>query len=63
VDGGHPDGLAATAVMAAGPSTGGVGSGVTDVAFTGTSARVSKKENHAEAVSIGQSKASALVNK
>ncbi len=45
------------------PSHGGAESGVTYVAFTGTSARVSKKESHDEAVSIGQAKANALVDR
>jgi hypothetical protein len=42
------------------PTSGGVDSGVTYVAFTGSSAVVSKKEDHAAAVSIGQAKAAAL---
>ena len=36
------------------PSTGGVASGVTYVAFTGKADAVEKKEDHAEAVSIGE---------
>jgi uncharacterized protein YraI len=45
----------------ASPTSGGVDSGVTYVAFTGTAAVVSKKEDHAAAVSIGQQKAADLV--
>ncbi|APR86904.1 secreted protein [Minicystis rosea] len=44
------------------PTVGGVDSGVTYVAFTGTSAVVSKKEDHAAAVTIGQQKAADLVD-
>jgi hypothetical protein len=43
------------------PSIGGVDSGVTYVAFTGTASMVKKKESHAEAVSIGTARADALV--
>lgn len=42
------------------PTSGGVDSGVTYVAFTGTTAVVTKKEDHAAAVTIGQAKAAAL---
>jgi hypothetical protein len=45
------------------PSSGGVGSGVTYVAFTGASALVKKNEDHAEAVRLGQAASSALVVK
>ena len=43
------------------PTHGGADGGVTYVAFTGASARVARKESHDEAVSLGRSKASALV--
>jgi len=36
------------------PSTGGVDSGVTYLVFTGTAARVTRNEDHAEAVSFGE---------
>ena len=39
------------------PRTGGVGSGVTYVAFTGKDDAVTKNEDHAEAVSIGERRA------
>lgn len=39
------------------PSTGGVSSGVTYIFFTGTSGKVTKNEDHAEAVSVGQKRA------
>jgi hypothetical protein len=42
-------------------ASGGVDSGVTYIAFTGSSAVVSKKEDHSEAVQIGQSLSSKLV--
>lgn len=44
------------------PTIGGVDSGVTYVAFTGATAVVTKKEDHAAAVSIGQQRATDLVN-
>lgn len=43
------------------PSTGGVGSGVTYIAFTGEGANVSPREDHAEAVRVGTSLAKKLV--
>jgi hypothetical protein len=43
------------------PTSGGVDSGVTYVAFTGSSAVVPKKEDHAAAVGIGQQRAAQLV--
>ncbi len=43
------------------PATGGVSSGVTYIVFTGTSGKVSKKEDHAEAVSVGQQRAAQLL--
>lgn len=43
------------------PISGGVDSGVTYVAFTGTSAVVTKKEDAAQAASIGASRAAAIV--
>lgn len=43
------------------PSTGGVDNGVTYIAFTGTTAVVKKKEDHAEAVTLGQSLAADLI--
>jgi hypothetical protein len=43
------------------PSTGGVGSGVAYIAFTGSSAVVSVMEDHDEAVQIGIAKARALL--
>lgn len=43
------------------PSTGGVDKGVTYIAFTGTTAVVKKKEDHAEAVTLGQSLATDLI--
>lgn len=39
------------------PSTGGVSSGVTYIFFTGPSGEVTKNEDHAEAVSVGQKRA------
>jgi len=45
----------------ASPISGGVDSGVTYVAFTGTSAIVTKKEDAAQAAQIGASRASAIV--
>lgn len=42
------------------PSTGGVPSGVTYIAFTGVAAEVNKKEDHAEAVAIGKALAKKL---
>ena len=45
----------------ASPTTGGVDSGVTYIAFTGKSAMVSKNEDHAEAVSKGLAAAQALI--
>lgn len=44
------------------PSTGGVGSGVTYIAFTGKSAVVKKNEDHAEAVSVGLAAAQAVLS-
>ena len=44
------------------PISGGVDSGVTYVAFTGSSAVVSKKEDHAAAVAIGEARAADLVD-
>lgn len=45
------------------PISGGVDSGVTYIAFTGASGVVVKKEDHAEAVSIGKARAAALIGK
>lgn len=39
------------------PKTGGIGSGVSYLVFTGTSGIVSKKESHAEAISVGTARA------
>ena len=39
------------------PKTGGIGSGVSYLVFTGTSGVVSKKESHAEATSVGAARA------
>jgi hypothetical protein len=44
------------------PSTGGVDSGVTYIAFTGKSAMVKKNEDHAEAVQVGLSAAQAVLS-
>jgi hypothetical protein len=43
------------------PTVGGVSSGVTYIIFTGTSARVSKNEDHQEAVTLGSQLAQTLV--
>jgi Fungal chitosanase of glycosyl hydrolase group 75 len=43
------------------PSSGGVGSGVTYIAFTGVSASVKKNEDHAEAVSVGRARAAEVI--
>lgn len=43
------------------PISGGVDSGVTYVAFTGTDGVVAKKEDHAKAVEIGQARANAII--
>ena len=45
----------------ASPSTGGVDSGVTYIAFTGKSAMVKKNEDHTEAVSVGTAAAKAVL--
>lgn len=44
------------------PSTGGVSSGVTYIFFTGTSGKVTKNEDHAEAVSVGQKRAAQFLS-
>lgn len=44
------------------PSTGGVSSGVTYIFFTGPSAKVTKNEDHAEAVSVGQKRAAQFLS-
>jgi hypothetical protein len=44
------------------PSTGGTDSGVTYVVFTGSSAVVSKNEDHAEAVRVGKRRAAQLLD-
>jgi hypothetical protein len=44
------------------PTSGGVDSGVTYAAFTGTGAAVTKNEDAAQAVQLGQSLASHLIN-
>jgi hypothetical protein len=43
------------------PATGGVGSGVTYILFTGAGAKVAKNEDHAAAVALGETLAAALV--
>lgn len=43
------------------PATGGVDTGVTYIAFTGASARVTKNEDHAEAVTVGQARLAELL--
>jgi hypothetical protein len=43
------------------PTSGGTDSGVTYVAFTGTSAVVSKNEDHAQAVTLGQAAANKVI--
>lgn len=43
------------------PKTGGIGSGVTYVVFTGTSGVVGKKEDHAEASALGMQRAKQLL--
>jgi hypothetical protein len=44
------------------PSTGGTDSGVSYVIFTGASAKVSKNEDHAEAVQVGKRRAEQLLS-
>jgi hypothetical protein len=43
------------------PTSGGADSGVTYIAFTGASAVVSKNEDHAQAVTVGQAAANKVV--
>jgi hypothetical protein len=43
------------------PSTGGIGSGVTYVIFTGPTAKVTKNEDHAEAVMVGKRRAAQML--
>jgi hypothetical protein len=43
------------------PSTGGIGDGVSYILFTGPSARVTKNEDHAQAIEIGKRRAAQLL--